>query len=258
MPIAFVQGWMKSALLEVQEYVLMTAKVTRATFTRPFYLRDIVEQFEAIGVGSLTVVLLTGMFTGMVLALQSGITLDQFGARSMVGRLVSASMVKELGPVLTGLMVAGRVGSGIAAELGSMVVTEQIAALRALGTDPIRKLVLPRMLAGLFMVPLLTIVSGGIGMVGAWIVTMTQLQVASSVYWNSVIDGLYVQDVWMGLIKPFFIGFTITSIGCHVGMRTRGGTQGVGRSTTNAVVSASVAVIAVDFLVTKLLIAIMY
>ena len=157
--------------------------------TRPFYFRDIVEQFDAIGVGSLTVVLLTGMFTGMVLALQSGITLDQFGARSMVGRLVSASMVKELGPVLTGLMVAGRVGSGIAAELGSMVVTEQIAALRALGTDPIRKLVLPRILAGLVMVPLLTVISGGVGMVGAWIVTVTQLQVASSVYWNAVVAG---------------------------------------------------------------------
>lgn len=253
-----VGSWTKSALLEVQEYVLMLGKVTRATFTRPVYVRDIVEQFEAIGVGSLTVVLLTGMFTGMVLALQSGITLDQFGARSMVGRLVSASMVKELGPVLTGLMVAGRVGSGIAAELGSMMVTEQIAALRALGTDPLRKLVLPRILAGLFMVPLLTIVSVGIGMVGAWIVTMMQLKVASSVYWNSVVDGLYLQDVWMGLLKPFFIGFTIASIGCHVGMRTRGGTQGVGRATTNAVVAASVAVIAVDFLVTKLLIALMY
>jgi phospholipid/cholesterol/gamma-HCH transport system permease protein len=253
-----VQGWTKSALLEVQEYVLMVGKVGRAAVTKPFYVRDIVEQFEAIGVGSLTVVLLTGMFTGMVLALQSGITLDQFGARSMVGRLVSASMVKELGPVLTGLMVAGRVGSGIAAELGSMMVTEQIAALRALGTDPIRKLVLPRMLAGVCMVPLLTVVSGGVGMVGAWIVTVTQLQVASSVYWNSVVAGLYIQDVWMGLIKPFFIGFTIASIGCHVGMRTSGGTQGVGRSTTNAVVAASVAVIAVDFLVTKLLIALMY
>ena len=253
-----VESWAKSALLEVQEYVLMIGKVTRAAFTRPVYVRDIIEQFEAIGVGSLTVVLLTGMFTGMVLALQSGITLDQFGARSMVGRLVSASMVKELGPVLTGLMVAGRVGSGIAAELGSMMVTEQIAALRALGTDPLRKLVLPRILAGLFMVPLLTIVSGGVGMVGAWIVTVTQLKVASSVYWTSVVTGLYMQDVWMGLIKPFFIGFTIASIGCHVGMRTRGGTQGVGRATTNAVVAASVAVIAVDFLVTKLLIALMY
>ena len=256
--VALVQSWAKSALLEVQEYVLMVGKVARACVTRPFYFRDIVEQFETIGVGSLTVVLLTGMFTGMVLALQSGFTLDQFGARSMVGRLVSASMVKELGPVLTGLMVAGRVGSGIAAELGSMMVTEQIAALRALGSDPMRKLVLPRILAGLIMVPLLTVVSGGIGMVGGWIVTVTQLKVASSVYWNSAVNGLYIQDVWMGLIKPFFIGFTITSIGCHVGMRTHGGTQGVGRSTTNAVVAASVAVIAVDFFVTKLLIALMY
>ena len=256
--VAIVQSWAKAGLLEVQEYVLMVGKVARSTVTRPFYLRDVVEQFETIGVGSLTVVLLTGMFTGMVLALQSGFTLDQFGARSMVGRLVSASMVKELGPVLTGLMVAGRVGSGIAAELGSMMVTEQIAALRALGTDPLRKLVLPRILAGLIMVPLLTVVSGGIGMVGGWIVTVTQLKVASSVYWNSVVNGLYIQDVWMGLVKPFFIGFTITSIGCHVGMRTRGGTQGVGRSTTNAVVAASVAVIAVDFFVTKLLIVLMY
>jgi phospholipid/cholesterol/gamma-HCH transport system permease protein len=256
--VALVQSWAKAGLLEVQEYMLMVGKVARSTVTPPFYLRDVVEQFETIGVGSLTVVLLTGMFTGMVLALQSGFTLDQFGARSMVGRLVSASMVKELGPVLTGLMVAGRVGSGIAAELGSMMVTEQIAALRALGTDPLRKLVLPRILAGLIMVPLLTVVSGGIGMVGGWIVTVTQLQVASSVYWNSVVNGLYIQDVWMGLLKPFFIGFTITSIGCHVGMRTRGGTQGVGRSTTNAVVAASVAVIAVDFFVTKLLIVLMY
>lgn len=250
--------WLKAALLEVQEYVLMLGKVARGMVTRPFYFRDVMEQFDAIGVGSLTVVLLTGMFTGMVLALQSGITLDMFGARSMVGRLVSASMVKELGPVLTGLMVAGRVGSGIAAELGSMVVTEQIAALRALGTDPIRKLVLPRILAGVLMVPLLTVVAGGVGMVGAWIITVFQLKVASSVYWNSVVMGLYIQDVWMGLIKPFFIGFAIVSIGCHVGLRTTGGTQGVGRATTNAVVASSVAVIAVDFLVTKVIFELLY
>jgi phospholipid/cholesterol/gamma-HCH transport system permease protein len=248
----------KAALLEVQEYVRMIKNVLRGMVVPPFYFRDIVEQFESIGVGSLTVVLLTGMFTGMVLALQSGFTLDQFGARSMVGRLVSASMVKELGPVLTGLMVAGRVGSGIAAELGSMTVTDQIAALRALGTDPIRKLVLPRILAGVVMVPLLTVISGGVGMVGGWIVTVTQLKVASSVYWNAVVQGLFMQDVCMGLIKPFFLGFAIVSIGCHVGLRTTGGTQGVGRATTNAVVASSVAVIAVDFLVTKILIVLMY
>ena len=206
----------------------------------------------------MTVVLLTGMFTGMVLALQSGFTLDQFGARSMVGRLVSASMVKELGPVLTALMVAGRVGSGIAAELGSMMVTDQIAALRALGTDPIRKLVLPRILAGLIMVPFLTCISVAVGLFGGWLITVTQLKVASGVYWNSVVLGLYMQDVWMGLIKPFFLGFAIVSIGCHVGLRTRGGTQGVGRATTNAVVASSVAVLVVNFLVTKLLIVLMY
>jgi phospholipid/cholesterol/gamma-HCH transport system permease protein len=250
--------WLKAALLEVQEYVGMLGKFLRGITSRPFYFRDVIEQFDAIGVGSLTVVLLTGMFTGMVLALQSGLTLDQFGARSMVGRLVSASIVKELGPVLTGLMVAGRVGSGIAAELGSMMVTDQIAALRALGTDPIRKLVVPRILAGIVMVPLLTVIASGVGMVGGWIVTIGVLRVASSVYWNSVVQGLYIQDVWMGLIKPFFLGFTIVSIGCHVGLRARGGTQGVGRATTNAVVASSVAVIAVDYLVTQVLIVLMY
>jgi phospholipid/cholesterol/gamma-HCH transport system permease protein len=250
--------WVKAGLLEVQEYLRMIGRTARACVTRPFYYRDIIEQFDIIGVGSMTVVLLTGMFTGMVLALQSGFTLDQFGARSMVGRLVSASMVKELGPVLTALMVAGRVGSGIAAELGSMMVTDQIAALRALGTDPIRKLVLPRILAGLVMVPFLTCISVAVGLFGGWIITVTQLKVSSGVYWNSVVLGLYIQDVWMGLIKPFFLGFVIVSIGCHVGMRTRGGTQGVGRSTTNAVVASSVAVLVVNFLVTKLLIVLMY
>ena len=250
--------WAKAALLEVQEFVAMISQTSRALVTRPYYFRDIVEQFDQIGVGSMTVVLLTGMFTGMVLALQSGLTLDQFGARSMVGRLVSASMVKELGPVLTALMVTGRVGSGIAAELGSMMVTDQIAALRALGTDPVRKLVLPRVLAGLIMVPLLTCISVFVGLVGAWLITVTQLKVASSVYWNSVVTGLYIQDVWMGLIKPFFLGFVIVTIGCHVGLRTRGGTQGVGRATTNAVVAGSVAVLVVNFLVTKLLIVMMY
>jgi phospholipid/cholesterol/gamma-HCH transport system permease protein len=253
-----VLEWIKAMLLEVQEYVRLVSKASRGVVTPPIYYRDIIEQFDAIGTGSLTVVLLAGLFTGMVLALNSGLTLDQFGARSMVGRLVSASMVKELGPVLTGLMVAGRVGSGIAAELGSMMVTDQIAALRALGTDPVRKLVVPRVLAGVLMVPLLTVLAGAIGMVGGWVVTVLQFHVASSIYWSSVVQGLYVQDVWMGLIKPFFLGFTIVSIGCHVGMRTTGGTQGVGNSTKLAVVASSVAVIAVDFMVTKVMIVLLY
>src|SRR6187455_3248861 len=147
----------KKAIHEVQEYLRLLGQVARGLVTRPIYARDIIEQCDAIGIGSLTVVMLTGIFTGMVLALQAGITLDRFGVRSTVGSLVSASMVKELGPVLTALIVAGRVGSGIAAELGSMMVTDQISALRALGTDPIRKLVVPRVLAGVLMMPLLSI-----------------------------------------------------------------------------------------------------
>jgi phospholipid/cholesterol/gamma-HCH transport system permease protein len=167
-------------------------------------------------------------------------------------------MIKELGPVLTGLMLAGRVGSGIAAELGSMIVTDQINALRALGTDPIRKLVVPRLLAGFLMAPLLTVVSDASGLVGGWIIAVFSLHVASGVYWQSVTDALFLGDAWMGLIKPFFLGFVITTIGCVVGLRTSGGTQGVGRATTNAVVIASVGVIAVDFFVTPLLIELLY
>jgi len=253
-----MQSWAKDAVLEVQEYVRLLARVGRAVVTPPFYYRDTVQQFDAIGIGSLTVVLLAGLFTGMVLALNSGITLDQFGARSMVGRLISASMVKELGPVLSGLMVSGRVGSGIAAELGSMLVTDQIAALRALGTDPIRKLVVPRVAAGVLMMPLLSILATGIGMVGGWVVSLLQFHVASTIYWTSVVQGLYIQDIWMGVIKPIFIGFTIVTIGCHVGLRTTGGTQGVGTATKLSVVASSVAVIAVDFMVTKVLIVLMY
>jgi phospholipid/cholesterol/gamma-HCH transport system permease protein len=253
-----LERWLKKAVLEVQEYVLLQSATIRAATSRPYYFKDIVEQFEEIGFASLTVVVLTGFFTGAVLALQSGMTLDQFGARPFVGRLVSASMVKELGPVLTGLMLAGRIGSGIAAELGSMVVTDQINALRALGTDPVRKLVVPRVLAGFFMAPVLTVIADTVGMLGGWLIAVFQLRVGSSVYWNSVVEGLYPDDAWMGLIKPFCIGYVIVTVACHVGLRTRGGTQGVGRATTNSVVTASVAVIVVDLIVTQLLISLLY
>jgi phospholipid/cholesterol/gamma-HCH transport system permease protein len=256
--LAFIENRMKHAALEVQEYVRLVGAAFHALFTPPIYKHDIVEQFDAIGVGSLTVVLLTGFFTGAALTAQSGLTLDQFGARPVVGRLVSASMIKELGPVLTALMLTGRIGSGIAAELGSMVVTDQINALRALGTDPVRKLVLPRVLAGVLMAPVLTIIADFVGIFGGWIVARFQLQVATGVYWSSVTKALYMQDVWMGLIKPFVLGFAIVTIACHVGLRTSGGTQGVGKATTVAVVAGSVAVIAVDFFLTQLLIALLY
>jgi len=256
--LTFLTAWFKSAALEAQEYVRLVGAACRALVTPPVYRHDIVEQLDLIGVGSLTVVLLTGLFTGAALAMQGGMTLDQFGARPVVGRLVSASMIKELGPVLTALMLTGRIGSGIAAELGSMVVTDQINALRALGTDPVRKLVVPRMLAGFFMAPVLTIVSDFVGILGGWIIARFQLQVASGLYWSSVTKGLYMQDVWMGLIKPFVLGFLIVTIACQVGLRTTGGTQGVGKATTIAVVAGSVAVIAADFFVTQILVTLLY
>ena len=253
-----LETWLKKTALEVQEYVRLCLAAFRGVVTRPFYRYDFVEQLDAIGIQSLTVVLLTGFFTGAVLALQSGLTLDQFGARPVVGRLVAASMVKELGPVLTGLMLTGRVGSGIAAELGSMVVTDQIFALRALGTDPVRKLVVPRMLAGILMAPVLTVVADFVGIVGGWMVARFQLQVTSGVYWSSILESLYMQDVWMGLIKPLVLGFVIVTVACHVGLRTSGGTQGVGRATTVAVVAGSVGVIAADFFITRILISLIY
>ena len=256
--LSYIEAPLKKAVLEVQEYVRLVMAAARAIFTPPYYRHDIIEQFDAIGVKSLTVVLLTGFFTGAVLALQSGLTLDQFCARPVVGRLVSASMIKELGPVLTGLMLTGRVGSGIAAELGSMVVTDQINALRALGTDPIRKLVVPRVLAGVLMAPVLTVIADFVGIVGGWMVARYQLQVASGLYWSSILQALYMQDLWMGLIKPFALGFVIVTVACHVGLRTSGGTQGVGKATTVAVVAGSVGVIAVDFFITRILISLLY
>lgn len=255
---SLLQRRLKGAALEVQEYVYLTCSMFYGLVSPPIYSHDIVEQFDLIGFGSLTVVLLAGLFTGAALTLQSGQTLDQFGARPAVGRLVSASMIKELGPVLTALMLTGRIGSGIAAELGSMVVTDQINALRALGTDPVRKLVVPRVLAGFFMAPVLTVISDFIGIAGGWIVARYRLQVNTGLYWSSVIKGLYMQDVWMGLIKPFVFGFVIVTIACHVGLRTSGGTAGVGKSTTVSVVAGSVAVIAADFFVTQILFTLLY
>ena len=255
---AVIQDALKAAVLEVQEYVLLLKAVLRAIFTPPYYRRDIIQQLDTIGIGSLTVVSLAGFFTGAALALQTGQSLDQFGARTLVGRLVSASMIRELGPVLTALMFAGRVGSGIAAELGSMVVTDQVNALRALGTDPLRKLVVPRVIATTLMAPVLTVIADTFGIGAGWLISVTKLGVGSSTYWTAVVDGLFMGDAFQGLIKPVVLGFVIGTVGCHVGLRTAGGTQGVGRATTNSVVAASVLVIAADFFLTPLLMRLLY
>ena len=243
----------KAAIKEVQDISLLTARAFVSAFQHPYYLRDILIQMDLIGVGSLSVVVLTGFFTGAVLTLQSSKTLSTFGATSMTGSLVAVSLVRELGPVLTALMIAGRVGSGMASELGSMVVTEQINAMRALGTDPVKKLVVPRLLASIAMLPVLTIVADGIGIMGGLTIAKLILQLSASLYLSSAWRNLVYMDLFGGLLKPLIFGATVALVGCHCGLRTHGGTQGVGRSTTQAVVFASVLILVFDLFLTRVI-----
>lgn len=245
--------YLKRFLLLVEDYSLLAAKSVTNLFQRPRYVADIIYQADLIGVGSLPIVILTGAFTGMVLALNTRATLEQFGALSLTGQLVAVSMVRELGPVLTSLMVAGRNASGMASELGSMQVTEQIDAMRALGTDPYKKLVTPRVASTVFMMFFLTILSDFVGLVGGWFISYTWIGLDTSQFWNTAYQSLGSADVIIGLVKPVLFGFIISTVGCYYGLSTRGGTQGVGRSTTQAVVVASVLIIAVDFFATKFL-----
>ncbi len=246
------------ALYEIQEFTLLSFRTVRSLFRKPRYFEDILRQMEIIGTGSIFIVMLTGFFTGGVLALQSAKSLKSFGAVNLTGQLVALSLVRELGPVLTALMIAGRVGAGIASQLGSMVVTQQIDAMRGLGTDPIKKLVAPRMIASTAMLPLLTVVADLVGLVGGWIVSLYTLRLNSALYWNTALRSLAYNDVLEGLMKPLVFGFIIGIIGCYFGITTTGGTRGVGRSTTQAVVTASILVIMADFFVSKIVLEFRY
>ncbi len=249
--------YVKSAVASVQDYSLLAARSVANIFSHPRYVGDTLQQADLIGVGSLPIVVLTGFFTGAVLALQTSASMAKFGAMSLTGQLVSLSMVRELGPVLTGLMVAGRNASGMASELGSMQVTEQIDAMRALGTDPTKKLVTPRTVATTIMLFFLTIISDFVGLAGGFMISYFLLKLDPNQYWTLAYQSLHFEDVFMGLLKPLFFGFIIATVGCYYGLSTRGGTQGVGRSTTQAVVAASVLLIVSDFLITKLLMALL-
>ncbi len=252
----YIENIIKKVLYDLQEFFKLSYETIKKTFVPPVYYYEAIDQINVIGVGSLKIVLLTGLFTGMVLALQTAQTLSTFGAKNYVGKIVSASIVRELGPVLCCLMLAGRVSSGIAAELGAMVVTDQINAMRAMGSDPIRKLVVPRMIAGLISAPSLTILADFIGLLGGWIISILLLHVSSTLYWRSSIDVLTYSDIISGIIKPLCFGFVVVMVGCYYGLNTTGGTKGVGNSTTNSVVTSSILILALDFFLTKLFFAI--
>ena len=215
--------------------------------------REILRQFESIAVRSVPIVAVTAIFTGMVLALQTAFALTRFGAKPYVGSIVGLAIVRELGPVLAALMVGGRVGAGITAEIGSMQVTEQVDAIRAMGADPVQKLVLPRVVAASLALPLLTVIANVVGVLGGMVIADAQYGITSHFYLQTVLKAVTVDDFVSGVSKTFVFGWIIAMVGCHAGLRTGGGTVGVGRATTRAVVTASISVLVADFFLTKLL-----
>ena len=253
MAIIPIERTAKQLVLTVQEYSLFAWRAFQNLYRPPIYWTDFLIQSDVIGFGSISIVLLSGFFTGGVLALQSAATLSAFGATAVTGRFVAITMIRELGPVLTGVMVSGRNASSMASELGSMVVTEQIDAMRALGVDPIRKLVTPRIYASIAMLVFLTILADACGILGGAGVTVLMNHQNGTQYLSMAWEHLRRPDIIQGLVKPLFFGYILSSIGCFYGMRTTGGTQGVGRSTIQAVVVASVLIIFVDFLITHAL-----
>jgi phospholipid/cholesterol/gamma-HCH transport system permease protein len=251
-----IENTAKGIVLTVQEYSLLAYRAVTNLVHPPIYWADFMIQSDIIGVGSISIVVLAGFFTGGVLALQSASTLAAFGATAVTGRFVSLSMIRELGPVLTGIMVSGRNASSMASELGSMVVTEQIDAMRALGVDPVRKLVTPRIYACITMLFFLTIVADFLGILGGAAVTVFMNHQNGMQYFSEAYEYLVFSDILQGLIKPLVFGYIIASVGCFYGLRTTGGTQGVGRSTIQAVVSSSVLIIFVDFLISQIMLTI--
>jgi len=242
---------LKGPIQAIQEFYELAGRALLNVARKPHYVDDILLQMDAIGVGSIPIVLLTGFFTGAVMAMQMGRSLQQYGQVGRTGTFVSIILVRELGPVLASVMVAGRNASGIASELGSMKVTEQIDAMRALGTDPVQKLVTPRMIATAIMLPALTVIDDFIGMVGGWVMSILLFGLPTRQYWTLTWQALVWNDVGQGLVKPFIFSFMISLIGCFYGLRTTGGTQGVGRATTQAMVVASVAIFILDLFVGK-------
>jgi len=239
-------------LAEIGSLGILTGKALVAMVRPPYEMTSWVKQMDQIGVRSLGVAAITTTFTGMVLALQTALSLPSLGIKYYIGTVVSKSLVRELGPVLTALIVGGRIGAGMTAEIGTMRVTEQIDALRSMAADPVKKLVAPKLLATLVMLPSLTVLGILLGILGGLLVSMLQLDLTPAFYLNDVLESMSLADVTSGLGKSFFFAYFIAIIGCYNGLTAEGGADGVGRATTNTVVQASILVIVSDLFLTKL------
>ncbi len=242
----------KKFILSVGQTSLLAMKGFWGIFTPPFNLRQSLREIDNFGAGSLLLVDVIALFTGMVMALQTIYGLSLYGAEMYVGSVVSLSLVRELGPVLTSIMVGARVGSGIAAEIGAMQVTEQIDAMRALGASPVKKLVTPKILAAMITLPLLTVTADIVGIFGGMVIALFELEIDRTFYINSILTTVRISDLLSGIGKTVFFGLLISVIGCYFGLKTTGGTTGVGRSTTITVVTISISILISDFFLTKL------
>jgi len=250
-----MRGVLGLALGEVGDISLLFAQTVRETVRRRPEWRVVIDQLHQLGVRSIAIATVTALFTGMVLALQTSYSLAAYGAKLFVGNVVALSLVRELGPVLTALMVGGRVGAGITAEIGTMKVTEQIDAIRAMAVSPVRKLVVPKMLAILIMLPILVVLADFVGIVGGMLMAVTALNQPAVYYLQRVTQALSLQDLFSGLGKTVFFALFIALIACHNGLRAEGGADGVGRATTETVVVASLSVLISDFFLTKFFLA---
>ena len=243
-------------LPEIGRVAILSVQVARAFVRPPIEWRPLIYQIDHAGMRSWSITVLTAIFTGMVMALQFATGREPYGASMYTGKLVALGIVRELGPVLTALLVGGRVGSGFAAELGSMAVTEQVDAIRALGADPVKKLVAPRVLACIIAIPLLTMLADLIGCFGGMIITTREVGVTPRFFYQQILDTLWVEDLIHGLAKSVFFGYAIGIVGCYVGINTTGGTEGVGQATTRSVVATAVTLLISNFLLTQLFLAI--
>ncbi|HUP47165.1 MAG TPA: ABC transporter permease [Thermoanaerobaculia bacterium] len=246
----------EGGLMYVGEITDLALQTVRQAWRGPLERSLIIAQFDQVGVRSISIVVITSAFIGMVLALQTAYSLADFGGKLFVGRVVSLSLVRELAPVLMSLMVGGRVGAGMAAEIGTMRVTEQIDALRALATNPVRKLVVPRVIATTLMFPLLTVISCALGILGGLLIAVANLDVSANYYMRSVVESIGYNDLASGIGKTFFFGFAVGLIACYNGLRATGGADGVGRATTVTVVTGAITVLIMDFFLTKLFLAV--
>jgi phospholipid/cholesterol/gamma-HCH transport system permease protein len=238
-------------LVHLGAFARMTFDTLRALFRRPFEWRAIIYQMEALGVRSLGIASMVALFTGLVMATQFAYGLQKFGGMEYTGRIVGLSFARELAPVLTAVVVGGRIGSGIAAEIGSMAVTEQIDAIVALGADPLKKLVLPRLIASVIVMPVLAAFALVLGFLGAMFITSVEFGLPASFFLQTALASVRFADYFSGMFKTPFFGAIIALVGCHFGIITRGGTEGVGNATTRSVVVISIAILMTDFVLTK-------